>query len=560
MTKRDLYTPSKIVAGFKNRDDTFTGKLAYVTYDKGGKRRNENSWKQWIDTAIPVEEFDNVPTGGFIFNKGVKHISYQNFGSEKFRIYDIRGVEFEINAANMVLLLQYCEISKGEIQQECVYAWVNGVLNLVPTNSNLYAECMAETNAYHAKHSIKLKSADLVIGSIYASKNNTSDKYVYMGKRDLYSEVNGRKARNLSNELFGVYYCSIFKKEPSVNVFAHLIDDKLQNFVKCEVGNIAFERDGYDIRYFDTELLRREQTHNSLRRSKKKKYLVKKLTMQKSDFCDFYLTGYKHYINNIQNIDFDVQARREYFLNGVGNIEHITQTNDEFNGWPTDKKETFHRQMEDFVRQCDDDLFLFFLGEIVGMPRRCFRFSDESYAKLIERYQDFKSRICGTVSFGKNRSLFTGLNASYVKHKNEVSNMSFVWTEVNPNAPKHSIVLVDNDLYVLNEKGVIHNPMKSGFFLAEHMQPDCQIVERDGIEYIKPGERITTEFKNIKLNFDNFSVVDFFGYKEVLFSSFPDTEKEKIIDVINTYGYLMVDNPTAEELDNPPDGYQIIEI
>ena len=40
------FIPKKIKVGYQDRDDTYTGKLAYVIYyDEKGKLRKENSWQ-----------------------------------------------------------------------------------------------------------------------------------------------------------------------------------------------------------------------------------------------------------------------------------------------------------------------------------------------------------------------------------------------------------------------------------------------------------------------------------------------------------------------------------
>jgi len=63
MSYTKMNIPSKLKVGFNKRSDTYTGKLAYVTYlgPKGGLRQ-ERSWEGWRDKKIPVEDYDNVPT------------------------------------------------------------------------------------------------------------------------------------------------------------------------------------------------------------------------------------------------------------------------------------------------------------------------------------------------------------------------------------------------------------------------------------------------------------------------------------------------------------------
>lgn len=45
-----IFIPKKINVGFQKRDDTYTGKLAYIIYyDETGKLRKETSWNGWRD-------------------------------------------------------------------------------------------------------------------------------------------------------------------------------------------------------------------------------------------------------------------------------------------------------------------------------------------------------------------------------------------------------------------------------------------------------------------------------------------------------------------------------
>ena len=65
-----LNIPTNLVVGFNSRKDTYSGKLAYVVYkDHKGVLRKEKSWSGWKDDKIPVEEYVNEPTSGFVLNK-----------------------------------------------------------------------------------------------------------------------------------------------------------------------------------------------------------------------------------------------------------------------------------------------------------------------------------------------------------------------------------------------------------------------------------------------------------------------------------------------------------
>lgn len=190
--KTNLFIPKKVVVGFQNRTDTFTGKLAYVVYyDEKGVLRQEHSWNGWRDKNITQVEFDNVPTR-FVINKGVDRYGYFGSGRSVARIYDTRDHEFEISISNLMGILMYSDVSKRDILEECVYAWSGKDLILLPVNSNEYQESLE----YTAKQSLKFSTKNLVKGYTYSAKKNSST-YVYIGYYDYY-ELNRYYYINIS--------------------------------------------------------------------------------------------------------------------------------------------------------------------------------------------------------------------------------------------------------------------------------------------------------------------------------------------------------------------------
>lgn len=56
--KSNIFVPKKINVGFQNRDDTYTGKLAYVVYyDEKGKLRKKN---HGTDGEIKTSQMKNL--------------------------------------------------------------------------------------------------------------------------------------------------------------------------------------------------------------------------------------------------------------------------------------------------------------------------------------------------------------------------------------------------------------------------------------------------------------------------------------------------------------------
>lgn len=183
--KSNIFIPQKINVGYQKRNDTYTGKLAYIIYyDEKDKLRKETSWNNWRDKNIPNEEFDNVPTSGFVLNKKVG--DYSNGWDHRHaycRVYDPRNFEFEISIENLLYILENTSSIKGKgLEGEFVYGWDGTDLVLVPVEAADYKQIAEYNKIVHNKESIRAK--DLVIGATYLTKNNT--ELVYMGKYECY--------------------------------------------------------------------------------------------------------------------------------------------------------------------------------------------------------------------------------------------------------------------------------------------------------------------------------------------------------------------------------------
>src|SRR5574343_653436 len=135
--KNNLYIPKKLKIGFQNRQDTFTGKLAYIIYyDNEGVLRKEKSWNNWIDKKIEVLEIDNTPISGFVINKDIRRSTYYwGSGRTIIRVHDPRNFEFEITPDNLIGILSHSDVTKCDIQEACIFAWSGTELVLLPVNS-----------------------------------------------------------------------------------------------------------------------------------------------------------------------------------------------------------------------------------------------------------------------------------------------------------------------------------------------------------------------------------------------------------------------------------------
>lgn len=178
----NLFIPKKIHVGFQSRRDTYTGKLAYlVCEDEKGKIRKEYSWNSWKNDSIQTLTLDNTP-GRFVLNKGIQRNGYFGSGRSVIRVYDSRDFEFEISVDNLIGILMHSDVSKRDIEEECVFSWSGKDLVLLPINSEEYRQSLAYTD----KQSLKISAKDLVKGYTYEQKKSNT-QLVYMGYHPFYS-------------------------------------------------------------------------------------------------------------------------------------------------------------------------------------------------------------------------------------------------------------------------------------------------------------------------------------------------------------------------------------
>lgn len=256
--KANIFIPKKINVGFQNRDDTYTGKLAYVIYyDEKGKLRKEKSWNSWRDQNIPNEEFDNVPISGFVLNKragGVEESYGWNTRKTYCRVYDPRNFEFEITIENLLYILENANSIKGKgLEGDFVYGWSGKDLVLIPIEAPDYKEIVKYNNIISNNESIKAE--DLIIGATYLDRKNT--EYVYMGKYDYFSSgyqwiENGEyktsihykdvpcqhgyykiKYKYISNLNYGKYHWFVYKYDNNEWRFCQYKSISKNKFITC---------------------------------------------------------------------------------------------------------------------------------------------------------------------------------------------------------------------------------------------------------------------------------------------------------------------------------------
>ena len=180
MANERLNIPQTLKVGFQNRSDTYSGKLAYVTYiNKKNEIAKQTSWDGWRSKDIDVETYENKPIEGFVLNRragGYK--SGWNFRQTYCRVYDPRGFEVEISMENLLYILQECTSTKGKgLEGTFVYAWEGPTLILLPAESEDYK---ASTELQNKQEKITIK--DLKVGASYKGKEK--DYLIYIGKME----------------------------------------------------------------------------------------------------------------------------------------------------------------------------------------------------------------------------------------------------------------------------------------------------------------------------------------------------------------------------------------
>jgi len=192
----NLYIPKKIKVGFEGRGDTFTGRLAFVNYEKeDGEISRKKTFDNWRDKNIPIEDFDNTPQDNYVFNKSIERSGNRFSNNTQYvRVHDSRGFEFEITIDNAFSILMYSDVLKCSISEKCVYAWSGQRLVLLPVNSKEYKESVTFTE----KQSKQIEADSMIIGASYTQKSKDTI-YTYLGKLEQYSESDASRSDSFYN-------------------------------------------------------------------------------------------------------------------------------------------------------------------------------------------------------------------------------------------------------------------------------------------------------------------------------------------------------------------------
>jgi hypothetical protein cdifQCD_20116 len=197
LTTSELYLPKTLKVGYQYRDTKFEKKIGYVIYyDHTGKLRKETSWENWRDKQIDSNEFENIPTEGFMIHSNIKDKWSQR--QEYLSIYDPRGFEFEITIDNFIYIIQHCNIINTGIVGKLVYVWKGADLILMPTADNTtYSELSKLQQSLFAP---KGQVLDLISNKPYIIKvGSTREKWYYLGTTKL---INGEIGKSTTKLIF----------------------------------------------------------------------------------------------------------------------------------------------------------------------------------------------------------------------------------------------------------------------------------------------------------------------------------------------------------------------
>lgn len=256
--------PEKAVCGFDARRDTFTDRLGFVTYhDHLGELKQKNSWEGWRDKTQEPLEFDNVPTSGFILNKngGGTNSGWGHYDrAEFFRVWDPRGFEIEISTDNLLKIIAFNGISKGNgIEGELAYAWKFGAkkLTLLPVTSDEYIN---EIKRRDESKDAKLfdKKTDIEPGKLYKFKHGTVATYLGQFK-GVFTCFNYSAAPVPENGHIFTVDGSKFLYQKNFNHVTHVLDksdrfDTLLNDFTLSAAIVGLQNNGIVVRNKTVEI------------------------------------------------------------------------------------------------------------------------------------------------------------------------------------------------------------------------------------------------------------------------------------------------------------------
>ena len=324
MANERLNIPEELRVGYQKRKDTYSGKLAYVTYlNNKGEIAKSGSWNSWRDKEIKVGEFKNEPLEGFVLNRRVGgYKSGWNFRQTKCRVYDPRGFEVEISIENLLYILQECTSTKGKgIEGEFVYAWDGKELVLLPICSEDYKSSIEMKNKQE-----KIKTKDLKIGALYHGKEH--EQLIYIGKFDWYSwkfteENNGDgyyRSKTYYHKIINIKLCTFI--DPTKEMFV--------GYKSCDKLDYLIEENSITLDDVETYIENFKTTEAYRTKNIKELGINPKNTLTKQGVINHINSYNSTFLYKGPNDDFitELKGRLNYYYRGLTVSKFLT-----LNGW-----------------------------------------------------------------------------------------------------------------------------------------------------------------------------------------------------------------------------------
>ena len=240
-----IYIPKKIKAGYNEREDTFSKKLAFVIYyDEKNVLRKEKSWNSWRNQSIQAEDFENEPIEGFVLNKKAGGGRYGwNPRQTYCRVYDPRGFEIEITIPNLLYILENCNCIKGKgLEGKFVYGWDGTELILIPESAPEFEALVLAANERMAAKKISKK--DLKIGQGYLTREMETIFYLGDFYEDNYYSREESLPKLRKTRLFWNKNENIFLKEQTIDKLKLLreTDDNLKEELPNKIDEAFNEK------------------------------------------------------------------------------------------------------------------------------------------------------------------------------------------------------------------------------------------------------------------------------------------------------------------------------
>jgi hypothetical protein len=143
----------------------------------------KNDW-----TPIVVK---NIPVGGF---KIANFVSRWSTSNKLFEIVDPRGFKLQISCENLLALIKDEDISRGNIQSECVWGF-DRIPYLMGIHGDTYKKYLSDKTKKEDR--VKVTASNLVLGETYLKDNNTY--YIYLGKANIDMVTDNSKNYNYGN-------------------------------------------------------------------------------------------------------------------------------------------------------------------------------------------------------------------------------------------------------------------------------------------------------------------------------------------------------------------------